>query len=178
MESRHRLLRRRVLALLGLAMAGGAGCAGAPENESETATATSSDGTAQPGSGAQQSGGGPNGGGNAGRQNGSGSGGQQGGGNRTPPGTMTPGPYADLGGPIPAVEATGTALNGQQRNPDAIQPKTAFDYQSQPKDGDQCSTCQFYVPDESGDGLGACVLVGGKIEPDAWCTSYVSTDST
>jgi hypothetical protein len=46
-------------------------------------------------------------------------------------------------------------------------------YQSEPRDGQQCTDCRFYIPDKNGDGLGACAVVEGKIEPQAWCSSFV-----
>jgi hypothetical protein len=46
------------------------------------------------------------------------------------------------------------------------------EYQSRPKDGEQCSGCLFYIADKNGDGLGTCSVVEGYIEPKAWCVSY------
>lgn len=77
---------------------------------------------------------------------------------------------------LPEVYVTATAQNGQQRDPDALSTKSAVNYQDQPKDGQQCSGCQFYIPDKNGDGSGACAIVEGNIAPEAWCVSYVATE--
>jgi hypothetical protein len=76
-------------------------------------------------------------------------------------------------GPVPDEYATATAQDGTERSPDSVAEKSAVMYQSEPKDGQQCTDCAFYIPDENGDGLGACAVVEGKIEPEAWCSSFV-----
>ncbi|MFB6161642.1 MAG: high-potential iron-sulfur protein [Haloferacaceae archaeon] len=77
-------------------------------------------------------------------------------------------------GPVPEEYATATAQGGMQRDPDSLQTKRALNYQSSPNNGQQCSGCKYYIPDKNGDGLGACTLVEGKIEPTGWCVSYVA----
>lgn len=79
---------------------------------------------------------------------------------------------------VPDVYATATAQNDQQRDPSALSSKSAVDYQDQPNEGQQCSGCQFYIPDKNGDGRGACAIVEGNIAPDAWCVSYVAQADT
>ena len=81
------------------------------------------------------------------------------------------------GDEVPDVYETATALNGQQRDPDALSSKSDVNYQDQPNEGQQCSGCQFYIPDKNGDGNGACAIVEGNIAPDAWCVSYVATEN-
>jgi hypothetical protein len=82
-------------------------------------------------------------------------------------------------GPVPEEYGTATAIDGTRRNPDGLSTKEAVQYQSQPKGDQQCSNCRFYVPDRNGDGLGACAIVEGQIQPEAWCASYAAapTDS-
>ena len=75
---------------------------------------------------------------------------------------------------VPEEYATATAQDGTERNPDSVATQEAVMYQSEPKDGQQCSDCAFYIPDKNGDGLGACAVVEGTIEPQAWCSSYVA----
>jgi len=45
-------------------------------------------------------------------------------------------------------------------------------YQDSPNEGNQCSGCTFYIPNKNGDGLGACAIVAGAIDPEGWCVSY------
>jgi hypothetical protein len=84
--------------------------------------------------------------------------------------------------PVPQEYRTATAQDGTERNPDGVSTKSAVKYQSEPKDGQQCSGCRFYIPDKNGDGVGACAIVEGKIDPSAWCASYTAyqtdTDSS
>jgi hypothetical protein len=77
-----------------------------------------------------------------------------------------------LSEPVPAVYRTATNQGGAERDPDSLAPKSAVQYQTHPKNGQQCSGCAFYIPDKNGDGLGACTIVQGYIQPDAWCISY------
>jgi hypothetical protein len=63
-----------------------------------------------------------------------------------------------------------------QRNPDALSTKEAVSYQPEPNDGQRCDGCQFYIPDQNGDGMGACAIVEGQIAPEGWCTSFVATE--
>ena len=75
---------------------------------------------------------------------------------------------------VPEAYRTATGLNGNQRDPDSLASKSDLNYQSDPKDGQQCSGCAYYIPDKDGDGLGACTIVEGTIEPTGYCTSYVA----
>jgi hypothetical protein len=76
-------------------------------------------------------------------------------------------------GPVPDEYVTATAQDGTDRSPDSVAEKSAVMYQSEPKEGQQCTDCAFYIPDRNGDGLGACAVVEGEIEPQAWCSSFV-----
>ena len=73
---------------------------------------------------------------------------------------------------VPAAYETATSLNGRQRDPDGLASKAALNYQAEPKGEQQCSNCGFYIEDKNGDGLGACTLIAGTIDPEGWCTSY------
>lgn len=44
--------------------------------------------------------------------------------------------------------------------------KQTAKYQDQPKNGQQCSTCNFFRPPK------ACQLVDGDISPNGWCAFY------
>jgi nitrous oxide reductase accessory protein NosL len=91
--------------------------------------------------------------------------------------TATPTPTATPSADVPDQYRTATARNGQQRDPDALSAQADVNYQAQPKDGQRCSGCQFYVPDKNGDGTGACAIVAGTVEPDGWCVSYVAYEA-
>lgn len=73
---------------------------------------------------------------------------------------------------VPAEYETATSLGGTQRDPDALSSKEAVQYQSTPNEGQRCSDCQFFITDMNGDGLGACAIVEGTIDPEGWCASY------
>ena len=93
-----------------------------------------------------------------------------GGGDQTPTGTAS--------GGVPEQYRTATGLDGQQRDPSALSTQGAVNYQSQPQDGQQCSGCAYYIPDKNGDGVGACTIVEGTIEPSGYCTSYVAHEGS
>ena len=77
-------------------------------------------------------------------------------------------------GGVPSEYRTATGLNGGERDPAALSTKSAVNYQSEPQNGQQCSGCAYYIPDKNGDGLGACTLVEGTIDPSGYCTTYVA----
>ncbi|WP_247005395.1 nitrous oxide reductase accessory protein NosL [Halorientalis litorea] len=87
-----------------------------------------------------------------------------------PTDTATPTTVAD----VPAAYETATALDGTERDPSAVSTKEAVQYQTESNDGAQCSGCRFYIPDKNGDGVGACAVVEGTIDPSGWCASYVA----
>lgn len=79
----------------------------------------------------------------------------------------------ELQGPVPAVYRTATSQGGTKRNPDALTSKGGANYSSAVGEREQtCAICRYYISDRNGDGLGACSVVEGNIEPDAWCTLY------
>lgn len=51
--------------------------------------------------------------------------------------------------------------------------KDDVNYQDHPKNGQQCSSCRFFVPPEEGENTGKCTQVEGDIAPEAWCQVYV-----
>jgi hypothetical protein len=80
--------------------------------------------------------------------------------------------------PVPGEYETATSISGVERDPDALSAKDAVNYQSEPNEGEQCSGCQYYIEDRNGDGVGACAIVEGTIDPEAWCSSYVAVEDT
>lgn len=78
-------------------------------------------------------------------------------------------------GTVPDAEATATALEGATRDPATVQPKDAetVNFQHVPNDDQHCGNCEEFVPDRTGDGFGACLLVDGTIHPCDWCSLYV-----
>jgi len=82
-------------------------------------------------------------------------------------------PTATASDAVPDQYRTATGLNGEQRDPDALSAKSDVNYQSEPNAGQTCSGCAFYVPDKNGDGVGACTIVEGTVEPNGYCVSYL-----
>lgn len=74
---------------------------------------------------------------------------------------------------VPDVEATAEALGGASRSPGIQQPKEKVKYQHVPNGTEHCGSCSLYVPDQNGDGFGACTTVAGTIHPCDWCNLYV-----
>jgi nitrous oxide reductase accessory protein NosL len=103
---------------------------------------------------------------------GCGGGGDGGDGGATPTSAPTSTPTATPQPGVPAAYETATALGGQQRNPDALSSQSAVEYQEEPSGDEQCSNCTYYIEDKNGDGMGACAIVEGTIDPAGWCVSY------
>lgn len=72
------------------------------------------------------------------------------------------------------AEANGEALSGGTRSPGAQQPpdNPGINLQHSPNGDQYCGNCSLYVPDQNGDGFGACLSVSGKIHPCDWCVLY------
>ncbi|ELZ97972.1 hypothetical protein C440_01953 [Haloferax mucosum ATCC BAA-1512] len=81
---------------------------------------------------------------------------------------------SDSTGGVPEAYATATAIGGNERNPERLSSQEAVSYQDEPKEGQQCSNCQYYIEDKNDDGLGACAIVEGKVAPEGYCVSYVA----
>jgi hypothetical protein len=75
---------------------------------------------------------------------------------------------------VPESEATAKALGGKKRYKGGKSPKDgpSVMYQHKPNGEKHCGTCNLYVPDENGDGFGACTLVEGKIHSCDFCILY------
>lgn len=80
-----------------------------------------------------------------------------------------------LSGPVAEEYRTAEAIGGQRRDPDRLYSKSGVNYH-RAVDDRQCANCAFYVPDKNGDGLGACAIVEGYVEPDGWCSVYERVD--
>jgi hypothetical protein len=83
-----------------------------------------------------------------------------------------PPPPDDLSGPVPAAYEGATSEADIEREPGRLIDRVEANYQSEPNGDQRCERCSFYVPDENGDCLGACVRVEGYTEPDGWCEYY------
>jgi hypothetical protein len=79
--------------------------------------------------------------------------------------------YEDLQGPIPDEYRTATAQGGNERSQNNLQSKAGVNYH-EAQGTTVCENCIHYIPDMNDDDLGACSLVEGYIEPNAWCTIY------
>lgn len=88
------------------------------------------------------------------------------------------GPTATSTDTVPSEYETAAALNGRERDPGSLSSKEDVSYQPEPQDDKQCSGCAFYIPDKNGDGTGACAIVEGNIEPNAYCVSYAPFQGT
>ncbi|MFB6188301.1 MAG: high-potential iron-sulfur protein [Halapricum sp.] len=77
------------------------------------------------------------------------------------------------GDSVPDAYRTATSLGGSERDPDALSSKRAVGYRDHPQGDLQCSNCQYYIEDKNGDGMGACALVAGTIDPEGYCATYV-----
>lgn len=72
-------------------------------------------------------------------------------------------------GQVPDSEVNAQSLGGQTRPDQPEYNKEAVSFSHTPTDGKYCGSCQLYVPDQNGDGFGACTEVKGKIHPCDEC---------
>ena len=79
-------------------------------------------------------------------------------------------------GAVPEAERNAEALNGLQRPDDPAENKSGIGFQHEPEGEQYCGNCSQYVPDQTGDGFGACYLVDGKIHPCDYCILWVEYD--
>lgn len=72
------------------------------------------------------------------------------------------------------AEANGETLSGATRTPGGQQApdNPGVNLQHEPSGKQYCGNCSLYVPDQNGDGFGACLSVQGKIHPCDWCVLY------
>lgn len=75
---------------------------------------------------------------------------------------------------LPESEAKGESLSGATRTPGGqqAQDNPGVALQHKPSGNQYCGNCSLYVPDQNGDGFGACLSVKGKIHPCDWCILY------
>ena len=90
---------------------------------------------------------------------------------QTRPGHAVPHPENET---LPDAEANGASLSGATRSPGAQQApdNPGVNLQHAPEGNQYCGNCSLYVPDQDGDGFGACLSVAGKIHPCDWCVLY------
>ena len=109
---------------------------------------------------------------------GGGGGGDDGGSEPTTSGGGSQEPNHDVphpsGDTVPDAEATGTSLSGGERQPGNQSEKDnpSVGFRHVPNEGQSCGTCSLFVPDEDGDGYGACTAVAGKIHRCDWCLMF------
>lgn len=76
-----------------------------------------------------------------------------------------------------AALTAGTVVLGRGAAAQSKAPKKAVQYQKEPNvvngKEQRCDNCRFWIPVEETDhDLGGCQVVGGKIEPAAWCNLW------
>lgn len=79
-------------------------------------------------------------------------------------------------GTVPDAEMNAEAFNGQSRPDEPNQAKDSVQYEHSPNGDQYCGNCQLFVPDQDGDGFGACTVVKGKIHHCDYCNLWSSYD--
>lgn len=99
--------------------------------------------------------------------------GDGGGGNETEDGPDDGGPDHEVPHPedstVTEAETNAETLSGLRRPSETVETKSGVGYQHEPDGDEHCGNCSLYVPDQDGDGFGACYTVGGKIHPCDHC---------
>ncbi|WP_372912542.1 high-potential iron-sulfur protein [Salinigranum sp.] len=149
--------KRRFVTLLGAlgvgALAGCTGGTGGGSTETETATAASAaDGT-------------------------SGGGGDHD--EERPPGVSM---EEFVHGPVPEVYRTALSQAGERRDPENLRTKEAVRFAEADESefagpNQDCGNCAEYIPDQNGDGFGACAKVEGYVDTADWCAIWESIEA-
>ena len=94
-------------------------------------------------------------------------------GNATEDGDGDDGPTHEVPHPddntVPESEMNAETLSGLRRPSSPVETKSGVGYQHEPEGEEYCGNCSLYVPDQDGDGFGACYTVDGKIHPCDHC---------
>lgn len=89
-----------------------------------------------------------------------------------------------VSGPVPEEYRSATAQGGGSRNPDDLLTKADVQFQEAQAAveeglitaGPNCGNCTHFIPDQNGDGFGACARVEGYIDAQDWCTIWAPLD--
>ena len=84
-------------------------------------------------------------------------------------------------GPVPEVYRTALSQAGERRDPESLRTKESVRFaeadESEFAGPDQdCGNCAEYIPDENGDGFGACAKVEGYVDAEDWCVLWESIE--
>lgn len=79
-------------------------------------------------------------------------------------------------GTVPDAEQNAETLGGQSRPDEPGQAKDEVGFAHEPSGNEYCGNCNLFVPDEDGDGFGACAVVKGKIHACDYCNLWAAYD--
>jgi hypothetical protein len=82
---------------------------------------------------------------------------------------------AFIGGVVVLPALAGLLSTGARA--DAKSSPEAMHYQTSPKDGMQCSGCNFFIPGKDATSDGSCKVVDGTISPHGYCIAYNAKSS-
>lgn len=74
---------------------------------------------------------------------------------------------------------TAASIDGIERNPDDLTGREEAAYQCHPQGYQLCANCRYFIPgkpDETGNGVGACAIVEGRMRSQDWCALYEVTE--
>jgi hypothetical protein len=83
-------------------------------------------------------------------------------------------------GPVPSVYREAVSQGNEQRDPDNLRAKADVNYmeaaaaveQGLASEGNSCANCADFIPDQNGDGFGACAEVEGYIGAEDYCVIW------
>jgi len=85
-----------------------------------------------------------------------------------------------VSGPVPEPYRTATSQGGETRDPSNLRTKAAVQFQEASdavaaglaRQGNSCENCAEFIPDQDGDGFGACAKVEGYVASEDWCVLW------
>ena len=83
-------------------------------------------------------------------------------------------------GPVPEAYQTASSQGGETRDPEALVSKADAQFQEAEDaveaglaaEGNNCGNCADFIPDQNGDGFGACAEVEGYADEADWCALW------
>ncbi len=63
-------------------------------------------------------------------------------------------------------------LEGNERDPNDLEPKDEVAYTTNPESYQLCANCAYFCPSETSDTWGACSVVEGVIASQHWCALW------
>lgn len=77
---------------------------------------------------------------------------------------------------VPDEEQTAESIDGIPRDLDELSPRQEVAYQCHPQGFQLCANCRYFITSRTGEPIGACAIVEGRVRSQDWCALYHETE--